>query len=98
LGSGRIWCRVQGWLRWWPWQLELGWPGWPRAKGVARPGRHPGVEVPALVAGMVAGANSINDMDLLRRGAMGRLFSVVWAPSTLSILLRAFTFGKCLSA
>jgi hypothetical protein len=51
--------------------------------------------VPALVAGMVAGANSINDRDLLRRGAMGRLFSVVRAPSTLSILLRAFTFGIC---
>jgi hypothetical protein len=41
------------------------------------------------VAGMVAGANSINDMDLLRRGGMGRLFSGVRAPSTLGIFLRA---------
>jgi hypothetical protein len=29
--------------------------------------------VPALVAGMVAGADSIDDMDLLRHGGMGRL-------------------------
>jgi hypothetical protein len=27
-----------------------------------------------LVAGMVAGADSIDDMDLLRHGAMSRLF------------------------
>ncbi len=33
-----------------------------------------GVKVPALVAGMVAGADSIEDMDLLRHGGMGRLF------------------------
>jgi hypothetical protein len=51
------------------------------------------LKVPALVAGMVAGADSINDMDLLRRGGMGRLFSGVRAPSTLGIFLRAFTVG-----
>jgi hypothetical protein len=61
-------------------------------------GANPRVEVPALVAGIVAGANSINDMDLLRRGGMGRLFSGVRAPSTLGICLRAFTFGTCPSA
>ena len=49
--------------------------------------------MPPLVAGMVAGADSINDMDLLRRGGMGRLFSGVRAPSTLGIFLRAFTVG-----
>ena len=31
------------------------------------------LKVPALVAGMVAGADSIDDMDLLRHGGMGRL-------------------------
>jgi hypothetical protein len=45
---------------------------------------------------MVAGADSINDMDLLRRGGMGRLFSGDRAPSTLGIC--AFTFGTCPSA
>jgi hypothetical protein len=33
------------------------------------------VKVPTLVAGMVAGADSIDDMDLLRHGGMGRLFT-----------------------
>jgi Transposase DDE domain group 1 len=56
-------------------------------------GANPGLKVPALVAGMVAGADSINDMDLLRHGGMGRLFRGVRAPSTLGIFLRGFTFG-----
>jgi hypothetical protein len=51
------------------------------------------VKVPALVAGMVAGADSIQDMDLLRHGGMGRLFAGVRAPSTLGTFLRSFTFG-----
>ena len=46
-----------------------------------------------LVAGMVAGADSINDLDLLRHGGMGRLFDEVRAPSTLGVFLRAFRFG-----
>src|SRR5680860_1806409 len=33
------------------------------------------LKVPALVAGMVAGADCIDDMDLLRHGGMGRLFT-----------------------
>ena len=51
------------------------------------------VKVPALVAGMVAGADSISDMDLLRHGGMDRLFAGIRAPSTLGTFLRAFTFG-----
>jgi Transposase DDE domain group 1 len=42
---------------------------------------------------MVAGADSIDDMALLRQGGMGRLFTKVYAPSTLGSFLRAFTFG-----
>ena len=42
---------------------------------------------------MVAGADSIDDMDLLRHGGMGRLFAGVRAPSTLGTFLRTFTFG-----
>jgi hypothetical protein len=38
------------------------------------------LKVPALVAGMVAGADSIDDMDLLRHGGMGRLFAGVRPP------------------
>ena len=51
------------------------------------------LKVPALIAGMVAGADSIDDMDLLRHGGTGRLFGGVRAPSTLGTFLRAFTFG-----
>jgi hypothetical protein len=51
------------------------------------------VKVPALVAGMVAGADSIDDMDLLRHGGMARLFAGIRAPSTLGTFLRGFTFG-----
>ena len=51
------------------------------------------LKVPALVAGMIAGADSIEDMTLLRHGAMGRLFTGVRAPSTLGTFLRTFTFG-----
>jgi hypothetical protein len=51
------------------------------------------LKVPALVAGMVAGADSIDDMALLRHGGMDRLFAGVRAPSTLGTFLRTFTFG-----
>lgn len=42
---------------------------------------------------MVAGTDSIDDMALLRHGAMGRLFDRTYAPSTLGSFLREFTFG-----
>jgi hypothetical protein len=51
------------------------------------------LKIPSLVAGMVAGADSIEDMALLRHGGMGRLFAGVRAPSTLGTFLRSFTFG-----
>jgi hypothetical protein len=51
------------------------------------------VKVTALVAGMVAGADSIDDMDLLRHGGMSRLFTGLRAPTTLGAFLRSFTFG-----
>ena len=61
---------------------------------VSGPGAaNPQLKVPALVAGMVAGADSIDDMDLLRHGGMGRVFGGVRAPSTLGSFLRCFRFG-----
>jgi hypothetical protein len=56
-------------------------------------GHAAGLKVAGLVAGMVAGADSIQDMDLLRHGGMGRIFEGVRAPSTLGTFLRGFTFG-----
>ena len=50
-------------------------------------------KVSSLVAGMVAGADSIDDMALLRHGGTGKVFTARYAPSTLGSFLRSFTFG-----
>ncbi|MEU4183961.1 IS1380 family transposase [Micrococcus luteus] len=56
-------------------------------------GANAGLKVASLVAGMVAGADSIDDMAQLRHGGMGRVFHRAYAPSTLGSFLRSFTFG-----
>jgi hypothetical protein len=56
-------------------------------------GAFPAAKLMSLVGGMAAGADSIDDMDRLRHGAMGRLFAGVRAPSTLGSFLRSFTHG-----
>ena len=56
-------------------------------------GANAGLKVASLVAGMVAGADSIDDMALLRHGGMGRVFTHAYAPSTLGSFLRSFAFG-----
>jgi hypothetical protein len=58
-----------------------------------RAGVNAHLKIASLVAGMVAGADSIDDMALLRHAGMGRLFTGVRAPSTLGTFLRSFTFG-----
>jgi len=61
-----------------------------------RCGVNPHLKVPCLVAGMIGGADSIDDLDLLRHGAMPTLFGGVRAPSTLGSFLRSFTWGNVL--
>ena len=56
-------------------------------------GANAGLKVGALVAGMLTGADSIDDMAVLRHGALRKLFKGTYAPSTLGSFLRAFTFG-----
>ena len=56
-------------------------------------GANAGAKVASLVAGMVAGADSIDDLGWLRHGGMGRVFTGAYAPSTLGSFLRAFRFG-----
>jgi len=56
-------------------------------------GANAGLKVASLVGGMVAGADSIDDMSLLRHGGMGRVFKNAYAPSTLGSFLRSFAFG-----
>jgi hypothetical protein len=59
----------------------------------AKGGANGALKILAVIAGMVCGADSIDDMDLLRHGGMARLFAGVRAPSTLGTFLRLFTFG-----
>jgi Transposase DDE domain group 1 len=61
-----------------------------KVPGAALPGR----KVMSLVHGMLAGADSIDDMNVLRAGSTGLIVGHrVMAPSTLGTFLRAFTFG-----
>jgi hypothetical protein len=56
-------------------------------------GANAGRKISSLVAGMAAGADSIDDMALLRHGGMGKVFTGAYAPSTLGSFLRSFAFG-----
>src|SRR5215213_8457337 len=54
---------------------------------------NPAPKLATLIAAMCAGADCIDDVDVLRSGGMQTLFGGVYAPSTLGTLLREFTFG-----
>jgi hypothetical protein len=47
----------------------------------------------SIIAAMLTGADSIDDLDVIRAGGMKKLFGGVYACATLGILLREFTFG-----
>jgi hypothetical protein len=51
------------------------------------------LKVASVVAGMIAGADSIDDLDVIRHGGMGRLFGGIRAPSTLGSFLRCLSWG-----
>jgi hypothetical protein len=50
----------------------------------------------SIIGGMLTGADSIDDVDMIRAGGTPILFAGVYAPSTLGIFLREFTFGHSL--
>jgi hypothetical protein len=56
-------------------------------------GANPAAKVMSLLAGMVAGADSIEDVDRLRHAGNAVAFDQIRAPSTLGTFLRAFTHG-----
>ena len=56
-------------------------------------GANASVKVTAIIAGMIAGADSISDLDVLRHGGMGRLFTGLRASTTLGTHLRGYRFG-----
>jgi hypothetical protein len=63
------------------------------ATAVASAGVNPAGKVTSIIAGMAAGADSIDDLDVIRSGGMRQLFSEVYAPATLGQFLREFTHG-----
>src|SRR5699024_8007034 len=66
------------------------------AKHFSVPGGNAGVKVRSVVAGMLAGADDIDGLDVLRAGGMARLLGTVRAPSTIGTFLRSLTYGHCL--
>lgn len=56
-------------------------------------GSNPAGKIATIVAGMAAGADCIDDLDVVRSGGMRRLFGLVYAPSTLGSFLRALSWG-----
>lgn len=51
------------------------------------------VKSTGVIAGMLTGADSIDDLGVVRHGGMPRLFDNVRAPSTYGTFLRSFTHG-----
>jgi hypothetical protein len=60
---------------------------------VASAGVNPAGKITSIIAGMAAGADCIDDVDVIRAGGMPRLFGGVYAPATVGQLLREFTHG-----
>jgi hypothetical protein len=54
---------------------------------------NPTPKLTSIVAGMAAGADSIDDLDVVRAGGMKQAFGGVYACATLGIFLREFTHG-----
>jgi hypothetical protein len=62
---------------------------------VASAGVNPVGKVTSIIAGMAAGADSIDDLQVIRSGGNKRVFDQVYAPATLGQFLREFTHGHC---
>src|ERR1700682_2387955 len=54
---------------------------------------NPAGKLTSIIAAMLCGADSIDDANVLRAGGTPRVFDEVYAPSTLGLFLREFTFG-----
>ncbi len=60
-------------------------------------GANAGLKVASIVGGMLAGADSIDNLAVVRHGGMNRRFTAAYAPSTLGSFLRASPSGTCAS-
>jgi hypothetical protein len=68
----------------------------PAAARVKSAAVNPAGKMTSIIAGMAAGADSIDDLDVIRSGRMPRLFGGVYACSTLGQFLQEFTHGHTL--
>lgn len=68
----------------------------PAAVKVRSAGASPAGKLTTIIAGMAAGADCIDDLDVVRSGGMKRLFGGVYAAATLGQFLREFTYGHTL--
>ena len=67
-----------------------------RTSRVASAGTNPAGKITSIIAGMAAGADCIDDLDVVRSGGMRQLFGGVYAPATLGQFLREFSHGHTL--
>ena len=67
----------------------------PAKTKVASAGVNPAGKLTSIIAGMAAGADSIDDLDVIRTGGMARIFGGVYACATMGQFLREFTHGHC---
>jgi hypothetical protein len=63
---------------------------------VRLPAANVAAKVRTVVAGMLAGADSIDDLDVLRAGGTARVLGGTKAPSTIGTFLRSFSHGHVL--
>jgi hypothetical protein len=64
-----------------------------RSERIRSGAANPTPKLTSVIAGLLTGADSIDDLNMIRAGGMKRLFGEVYAPATLGILLREFTGG-----
>ena len=64
-----------------------------RSEPIRSGAANPTPKLTSVIAGLLTGADSIDDLNMIRAGGMKRLFGDVYAPATLGILLREFTGG-----
>jgi len=67
----------------------------PAKTKVGSAGVNPAGKLTSVMAGMAAGADSFDDLDVIRTGGMARIFGGVYACATLGQFLREFTHGHC---
>ena len=82
----KIWCPMRGWCRCWNWPSRRVCPCcstsmWCSGERIKSGAANPAAKLTSVIAGMVCGADSVDDLDVVRSGGMKKLFDAVYAPS-----------------